>query len=936
MSGTISNPWARSFDDVAHEVLADRETGLRASEAARRLAASGPNEIDERPPESSAHRLLRQFRDPLVLLLLVAIAISIVAWVLDGADGFPLETVVIAAIVILNAVIGFWQEAKAIGAVVALRALSATHSSVVRDGHIQRVLTADLVVGDTLLLAEGDAVGADARLFLVQTMYTLEGSLTGESAPVEKSDDVLDALTPLAERTNIVYRGTAIARGRGGAIVVGTGMGTEIGRIAGLLDQAESPTPLQREIAWLGRRLGTAVVIVATIVVAAIVITSDDRSLAAIIDAALVGVSLAVAAVPEGLPAILSVVLALGVQRMAGEHAIVKRLSSVETLGAASVICTDKTGTLTRNEMTIVRVVTSDGEVELTGVGYVPIGDVLADGVPVTDPDRLRSVEFALAAGSMANDASLRPGPNGSWEVHGDPTEVAFLVAEEKLGTAQSRRDRFERVAELPFTSERRRMSTVQRDQAAEGGAPEFVLVSKGAPDVMLDRCNRELRSGRPIELTDERRAAIVAEVDRLAGDALRTISVTYRAMPSHVDGDPVPEHAEHDLVHIGVVGILDPPRPEVAQAIADAHAAGIRVIMITGDHPATAAQVGAILGIGGTADVGVIGTAAGTTVADLLPTTSVFARVEPEHKLALIEELQRSGNIVAMTGDGVNDAPALRRADIGVAMGTTGTEVAKEAADMILADDNFTTILHAVREGREIFNDIRKVLRYLLASNAGEVMVMLLGVLLAGWLGLNGAGGEAAVPLLATQILWINLVTDGASALALGVDPAVENVMQRPPRAVDERVIDPPMLLTIGLLGVTATVAALVALDLRLPGGPLGGDGDIVTARTMVFTTLVLAQVCNAFNARSDRVSAFVRPFENRLLWASVGITVLLQLAVVHVRPMQEAFDTNALDVTEWLMCAGLASSVLWVDEARKWVVRRRRPSPIAAALGT
>jgi len=927
--------WSMGVAEVASALGTDIERGLTSDEAAARLERDGPNELVERAPVPWYERLATQFTDPLVVLLLVAIVISLIAWWSDGADETPLEAIVIAAIVILNAGIGFWQEVKAVAAVAALRKLSATHTTVVRDGRVSQMPSDGLVVGDLIALAEGDAVAADCRLIETSALHIAEASLTGESVPVEKQTEPVDTDAQLGDRTNMAFSGTAVTRGRAEAVVVATGMRTEIGHIATLIDeQTDEDTPLQQQVSWLGRQLGLAVVVLSAVVVAAVLLTAEDRSFDVVVDALLIGVSLAVAAVPEGLPAILSVVLALGVQRMAREHAIVKRLSSVETLGSASVICTDKTGTLTRNEMTIVRVVTAAGNVEITGVGYEPIGHVVVDGERVTDPVLLGDVEEVLRCGSLANDAALTSDEPGTWTIQGDPTEAAFLVAEHKVGTPDRRRARFERVAEIPFSSERRRMATVHRDgEPPDNGdgidEGHFLLVVKGAPEVLLDRCAREVVGGRAVELTPARRDEIEADVEALANEALRTISVGYRRL-DHVADDFDEDH-ERDLVHLGVVGILDPPRPEVARSIDEAHRAGVRVIMITGDHPVTAARIGAELDIEDTGDEPSL---TGVDLAEFddnefgraVRDHSVFARVAPEHKLRIVEALQDDDQIVAMTGDGVNDAPALRKADIGVAMGITGTEVSKEASDMILADDNFATILRSVREGREIFSDIRKVLRYLLASNTGEVLVMLIGVLAAGALGLRAIGGEAAVPLLATQILWINLLTDGALALALGVDPAVADVMDRPPRRLHDRVIDREMMVTIIVLGITAAIAALIALDLRLDGGLLGGSGDIETARTMAFTVLVLAQICNAFNARSDVVSAFVRPFENRILWASIGVTVLLQVAVVHLGFLQTAFDTASLDIVEWLLCIALASSVLWIHEIRKLIVRNRR----------
>ena len=928
-------PWARSTSEVASALGTDLDAGLSVAEAAERRAEFGPNELVQEPPRPSWRRLLDQFVDPLVALLLAAIVVSLLAWWFDGADEAPIEALVIAAIVFANAVLGFWQERKAERAVDALRDMTASQVRVVRGGRVESVASTDLVRGDVVLFAEGDMVGADCRVTDSASLQVAEAALTGESVPVAKAIEPVAPESELGDRTNMAYNGTAVVRGRGRGVVVATSMDTEIGRIAALLDEAtEERTPLQQQIAWLGKALGITVIVLAAVVVTAILVTSPISGAADVIDALLVGVSLAVAAVPEGLPAILSVVLALGVQRMASQRAIVKRLSSVETLGSASVICTDKTGTLTRNEMTIVKVVTPSGEVDVTGIGYEPVGEVRVDGEPVHDAALRREVELVLEGGSLANDATLRS-DGDRWEVLGDPTEAAFLVAETKLGLTAGRAARFERVAEVPFTSERKLMTTVDLDSEA-GQQPghhdrrEFLLVTKGAPDVLLGRCSHERIDGNVVELTAERRDAILRDIERLADDALRTLAVAYRRLDSMEDG--VDESLEHGLVHMGVVGIVDPPRPEVIDAVADAQRAGIRVIMITGDHPRTAARIGQQLGIEASDDhgSGVTGAELGELDDDSFDETvrrrSIFARVSPEQKLRIVEALQRDDRIVAMTGDGVNDAPALRQAEIGVAMGINGTEVSKEASDMILADDNFATILSAVREGREIFSDIRKFLRYLLASNAGEVLVMFVGVLAAGAIGLADATGAdgLTVPLLATQILWINLVTDSALALALGVDPAVKDVMDDPPRRINDRIVDRSMVATIALIGVTTTVVGLIALDLELPGGLLGGSGTIESARTMVFTTVVLAQIFNAFNARSDTVSAFVRPFDNHLLWAAAGLTLVSQIAVVHAPPLQRAFDTDALDITQWVICAGLASAVLWVDEIRKLIHRR------------
>lgn len=931
----IAAPWSLDPPDVVEALASDADAGLSEVSVRRRAEHFGANEITTSVEPPVWKRVLTQFRDPLVMLLLVAIVVLVIAWLVDGATKTPIDAIVIAVIVLLNAALGFWQEREALNAVAALRAMTAVHTTVRRGGRMTSVPNSDLVPGDIILLEEGNAIGADARLLDVVNLRVSEAGLTGESTAVGKSTAVLEADTDLGDRTNMVFGGTAVTSGRGTAVVVTTGMDTEIGRVASLIEQvSQEPTPLEREIQWLGRMLGLVVVVLAAIVVTAIAATSNLSGLAELTDALLVGVSLAVAAVPEGLSAIMSVILALGVQRMAKRNAVVKQLSSVETLGAASIICTDKTGTLTRNEMTIVRIETASGAVDVSGSGYEPRGRIVVNGQPVEDEKLRTEVEFVIEAGSLANNASYAHNADGHWEVLGDPTEAAFLVAEEKLGLVGHRFGSFDRVDEVPFTSERKMMSTLDRDQnfgsdrpAGEGDSPtELMMFTKGSPDVLLERCDYERVGGQVVELTDDRRQVIYDTIDRLAGQALRTLGVAYRSVESGTASIDVED--EQGLVHLGVVGIVDPPRDEVADAIKEARRAGIRIIMITGDHPRTAERIGFQLGIGDETSDAVTGRELSEMATDefqkAVESTDVFARVSPEHKLRIVEELQRSGQVVAMTGDGVNDAPALKQADIGIAMGINGTEVSKDASDMILADDNFATIVRAVREGREIFDNIRKCVRYLLASNTGEVLVVFVGVLAAGWLGIGGAGDGLDVPLLATQILWINLLTDSALALALGLDPAVEDVMARPVRRIDEHIVNRSMVATIALIGVVSAGAGLLALDIELPGGLIEGSGTISTGRTMVFTTIVLAQIFNAFNSRSDTMSAFVRPFENRRLWAAVALTVALQAFVVHMPFMNEAFNTEPLDARRWLICAGLATSVLVADEVRKVVHRR------------
>ncbi|HWV85463.1 MAG TPA: cation-translocating P-type ATPase [Capillimicrobium sp.] len=919
-------PWRHAAADVAAALGGDPDRGLSSAEAAARLARTGPNELAAAPPVPAWRRLLAQFADPLVVLLLAAVVVSVGAWAVEGGGGVPWDAVVIALILVANAILGYAQEARAERAVAALQDMAVPAATVVRDGRERRIPAAEVVPGDVLVVGEGDAVAADARLLEAASLTASEASLTGESESVEKTPEPLTGDVTLADRANMVFSGTVVTRGRGRAVVTATGMATEMGTVAGLLGRtADDATPLQREVGHIGRMLGAAVIVIAMVVVGTIVLTADVRTTSDVVDVLLVGVSLAVAAVPEGLPAVLSVVLALGVQRMARRHAIVKRLSSVETLGSASVVCSDKTGTLTRNEMTIERVVVAEGEVRLTGSGFRPEGDVVADGAPLTAGPLLDAVRRGLVAGSLAGNAALER-RNGDWTVRGDPTEAAFLVAEAKIdGLTEVRRARFRRLAEIPFTSERKRMSTIEAD-ARDG---RVLLVAKGAPDVLLERCVAERVDGGSRPLTAERRAALLATVDRLAGQALRTLAVAYRPLDGEAPSDPG-EEAERDLILLGLVGMIDPPRDEVRRAIAEAHAAGVRVIMITGDHPRTAARIAGDLGIAAPDGPVLTGPeiaaldAAALRVA--MREANVCARVAPEHKLRIVDALQSEGQIVAMTGDGVNDAPALKSADIGVAMGIAGTDVTKEAADMILADDDFATIVAAVREGRGIFANIRTFLRFLLSSNVGEVLTMFVGVVLAAGLGLRDGGGALAVPLLATQILWINLLTDTAPALAMGVDPPPDDAMRRPPRRPTDRVIDRRMWTGILWVGSVMAVVSLVALDLRLDGGYLGGSGTIDEARTMAFTTLVLAQLFNCLNARSDRTSAFRRPFSNPWLWGAIALSAALQVAVVELPFLNEAFDTVPLGLDDWLICVGLASGVLWADELRKLGARAWR----------
>ena len=975
---------------VAASLGVDPNTGLSQAEAERRLAQYGPNELASAPPVPKWKKFLAQFKDPLVYLLLAATGISLIAWFIEkanaapGAEGgeiLPFDAIVIVLILIVNAVLGYIQESKAEEAVEALSQMTAPQTNVLRDGKIARINTVDVVPGDMVVLGEGDSIPADGRLLAAASLRVAEASLTGESVPVGKNVDTLAEAKALGDRANMVFNGTSVTQGTGRAIVTSTGMRTQVGKIADLLQATDDDdSPLQKEMNYVSKILGIAVCIIAAVVLVALALTEGFNDIHDVIDSLLLSVSLAVAAVPEGLAAILTVVLALGVRRMAEHHAIVKKLHSVETLGSASVICSDKTGTLTRNEMTVERVVTPSGEVQLTGTGYAPEGRMIAipdagltsTPSPAQEAAQLEAVA-TLAVGALANDGELRENTGAgdgsaasdiTWEAVGDPTEVSLIVAARKV-KADRKYANYTRVGEIPFTSDRKRMTVVAQDNTDAG---RLTVFAKGAPDVLLGYCSRIAVNGAVRPMTQGDRQQILAAVERLSAEAYRTLGQAYRplgtaslaAVPGvrinaagHVaDIADQSDVLESDLIWVGMVGIIDPPRTEVRDSVAEAHRAGIRTVMITGDHPLTAARIASDLGI---IETDRNGSAAGAddlsgkvltgVQLDELPDEqafdnatreiSVYARVAPEHKLKIVESLQRQGNIVAMTGDGVNDAPAVKTADIGVAMGITGTEVTKQSAKMILADDNFSTIVEAVREGRGIFDNIRKFLRYLLSSNVGEVFTVFGGVMLAGFLGISQPGSQGVtVPLLATQLLWINLLTDAAPALAMGVDPSTDDVMARKPRKLTDRVIDGQMWGDIIFIGLIMAAVTLIGMDMHLAGGlftdrsvaAIGHDAQMTEARTMGFTILVFAQMINALCSRSHDQSVFVGMFANKWLWGAIALSALLQVAVIYVPFLNTAFGTVPLSAGAWVECLGLAMVVLVASELRKCVLRVMR----------
>ncbi|MEZ5271264.1 MAG: HAD-IC family P-type ATPase [Ilumatobacteraceae bacterium] len=880
--------------------------GLTTADAAARLAERGPNELAAAPRTPAWRRFLAQFTDLLILILLGA---AVVAFAVSGEIKTP---AVVLTVVILNAVIGFVQENRAERSLDALRTMLVSKARVRRNGETHEVDLADVVPGDIVLIEAGDRVPADGRLLMAANLEIEEAALTGESLPTPKdAAAVARADAPLGDRHGMAYMNTQVTRGRGELVVTATGMGTEIGRIAGLLRATESErTPLQRQLDGLAHSLAA----LAGVIVAAVFAIGLARG-EAVGDLLLTAVALAVAAIPEGLPAVTVVTLALGVAKMARRNAIVKRLASVETLGCTTVVCSDKTGTLTLNEMTAVDLVTQLTAHDVTGAGYEPTG-----GIATTPADDPVALDAALMAMALCNDAVVRPGHGTEWTLVGDPTEGALTVLAMKGGLdVAALRAAHPRLAEVPFDSAHKFMATVHEMITGAGRRVVRVIV-KGAPDVLLARSTTVIDRDGAVAPAADHRETLLAHNDRLAGDGLRVLAVASRDLEPDAwheftaGGGDVMELCD-GLTVLALVGIVDPPRPEARDAIAVAHAAGIDVKMITGDHATTAAAIGAELGLHG----------ASVTGADLdrmddeeldrrIDDITVFARVAPEHKLRLVAALQRRGHVVAMTGDGVNDAPALKKADMGIAMGITGTEVSKEAATMVLTDDNFATIVQAVQRGRSIYANIVSFVRFQLSTTLGFALLFLL----AAAFGL--AGGK---PFTAIAILWVNLIMDGPPAMALGVDPDDDSVMAQQPRPRDERILTRPRWTAVTLSALTMAGGTLAVLEWA-PGSAVDA-GTASVAGTMGFATFVLFQFFNILNARHDTRSVFHRStLTNRWLWWSLAAVLALQVAVTHIGPLQRLFDTTSISLTQWLVAALVASTVLWVEEARKFFVRR------------
>lgn len=900
---------------------ANLDTGLMSQEVRRRQKLYGLNILHSKGQVSAWRRLLAQFHDPQVYLLLGAAAVAILVAKLEDESGISSEALIILAIVVLNAVLGFVQEDRAERALASLGKMMPEQTTVIRDGTEQRLLAQDLVPGDLLVLREGDSVPADARLTQVISLLATESSLTGESLPVHKHSESIEPTAVLGDRSNMVFAGTMIVAGNAKAIVTATGMRTEFGRVAKLLDVEETQiTPLQKQLRLLSKQLGAAVVLIAVCVVAVLLAVQGLQSAAAIMDVLLFGIALAVAATPEGLAAVITLVLAIGVQRMAHRGAIVKKLPAVETLGSTTVIASDKTGTMTRNEMTVRVLVTASGQINVSGSGYSPDGELsTSNNEQFTEPQSLE-IHQLLLAGVLVNNAQLNESPDG-WKIQGDPTEAALLTVAKKAKILPSAiRSFYPRLTEVAFSSKRKMMSTVHGQGQHSG---EITVFTKGAPDILLKHCTHEFFAGVSRPLTPQRLQVILRLNEQLTSGALRTLGVATRVLTQVEAANPAAigeQGLEQHLTFLGLVGMMDPPRPEARRAVELAKLAGIRTILITGDHPHTAVAVAQDLGIISTSCVLSGSQLDQTSDADLrsaVRTTEVYARVNPEHKLRIVHALQQNHEIVAMTGDGVNDAPALKAAHIGIAMGITGTDVSKEAADLILTDDNFSTIVAAVEEGRIVFDNIQKFLRYLLATNLGEVLTLFLSAVILSFRN-GGVGHSLVLPLTAAQILWINLVTDGAPALALGVDSASPDIMRRAPRRPNDSIISRQMLGDLLLVATTMTVGTLLIFFMAPSGA------SILHKRTMAFTTLILFQLFNALSARSDSDSAFRDMFSNRWLWSSILLSAGLQVILLNLPALQLAFGVVSLNLTDWILCVSVASCVLWASEAAKYLRRR------------
>ena len=883
--------WHTKTPDQAFAQLNSRQTGLGQIEVGERAAKYGPNEIKSAHRISAWEILIEQFKNVLILILLGATVISLFL-------GHGVESIVIAVIVLFAVLLGFIQEYRAERAIEALRQMAAPTATVIRDGQEMKIPARDLVPGDVVILHTGDRIPADGRLIESVNLQVEEAALTGESVPVEKHTQALqtDDL-PVGDRKNMVYAGTAATYGRGQALIVATGMQTEFGKIAQLLQTVESgKTPLQLNLDRVGSMLARAAFVVVAIIVALGLLRGQP-----FIEMLIFGIALAVAVVPEALPAVVTISLAIGVQKMVKRNALVRRLPAVETLGSTSVICSDKTGTLTKDEMTVRKLYVAGQTFSVTGSGYSPIGNFSTNGGTPTGPSA--ELMQLLSAATLASDAKLVKnqdhGSDDDWDIKGDPTEGALIVAAAKAGLQKNTLDESQpRVQEIPFTSESKRMTTLHQN------AKCVVAYTKGAPEIILENCDSVLTESGVKKLDAATRQKVLDVAQGFASSALRVLAIASKH-------DAMLESAQTGMTFLGLAGMIDPPRPEAKEAIAVCESAGIRAVMITGDHPMTAQAVARELGLLKNGRV-----VTGAELDDIsdeqfkleVETIDVYARVSPAHKLRVVTALQANEHIVAMTGDGVNDAPALKKADIGIAMGITGTDVTKEAAAMTLTDDNFASIVAAVEEGRGVFGNIKKYLMYLLSSNIGEIGLMAGSALLG-----------LPLPLTAVQILYVNLATDGLPALALSVDPAEKDLMKRRPRNQKTGIFTRPVVALMLAGGIWSTV-----INLGLFIWAMNSGRSQEEAMTMTFVSLVLVQFFKAYNFRSDRHSVLNHPFENKWLNTAIVWEVILLLLIIYVPALHEPFNTFSLPLIDWAIIFSLSLTISPVLEFVKWVERK------------
>jgi len=936
---SMADDWHALRPEAVLQRLESSPIGLTTRESAARLARVGPNELVQTTRISPLRILLSQFTDVLVIVLIIAAIISAALGLAQNETSDLYDAILIIAIVIMNAVLGFLQEYRAERSLEALKTLAAPRAHVVREGAVVAIPSRELVPGEVIVLAAGDRVPADARLLEAASLRVNEASLTGESLPVSKATEALPRETFLGDRKNLVFMGTTVDGGRGKAVVVETAMATELGKIAGLVQQeTKEETPLQKQLDRLGRQIGIAVLLAAGLIFVIGVLRELPGLDASHVELLfLTAVGLSVAAIPEGLPAIVTISLALGLQRMIRRHALIRKLPAVEALGAASVICSDKTGTLTKGEMNVRAIVASDREYEVRGEGFDPTGDVRIGGQKAdlaAHPDLRQLLECAV----LCNDAALK-NESGRWVVEGDPTEGALLVAAIRADLdPDSIRADMPRLAEVAFTSERKKMSTLHAElsepdlrailSVPEGerhtrleGAGAYLFV-KGAPERVLATCAYHVVEGVRKPLTEYDRKQYLFRNQEMATRALRVLGFAVREFPREVP--PLREDAlETDLTFLGLAGMMDAPRADAIAAIERCKRAGIHVVMITGDHKLTAMAVAREMGILGEGERALTGEELGRMSDDELvrevDRIRVYARVAPEHKMRIVDAWKKAGHIVAMTGDGVNDAPALKRSDLGVAMGITGTDVAKESADMVLTDDNFASIVSAIEEGRGIYENIRKFVAFLLSANAGEVLVMFIATL--------ALADPQFLPFFSpVQLLWINLVTDGLPALALGVDPYPTDLMARSPRNPKEGVLSRDILFLIVVVAVILTVGTLGIFFWEL-----AGQADVIRARTVAFTTLVFFELFLVFAIRSPRQTLWsVGPLSNPKLIVAVLASMALQLLVVYTPFLQGPFQTEPLTVVDWVRTLLISFSAFAFVEAlkvgrRAWAGRPR-----------